>query len=171
MKLNFDNAKIMQDGQNWLCLQVKNIQQARAFIDNKKDMQYLAEIKQYHPKRSLNANAYAWVLITKIANILRADKNDTYVQMLDRYGQSQVVSVIEQGADLFKRTVKYYVEVGESALNGKNFVHLRVLTGSSEFDSREMAIFIDGLVSECKMMNIDVMNDSELDLLKSGWKE
>ena len=32
------------------------------------------EIKEYHPKRSLNANSYAWVLISKIADALRANK-------------------------------------------------------------------------------------------------
>lgn len=38
--------------------------------------QLTAEIKQHRKKRSLNANAYLWVLLGKMAEVLRADKDE-----------------------------------------------------------------------------------------------
>ena len=52
------------------------------------------EIKEYHKKRSLNANAYAWALIGKIADVLRNSKDEIYLEMLKKYGQSEIVSVL-----------------------------------------------------------------------------
>ena len=45
------------------------------------------EIKPYHKKRSLNANAYAWMLIGKIADVVRNSKEEVYIEMLKKYGQ------------------------------------------------------------------------------------
>ena len=39
------------------------------------------EIKQHREKRSLDANSYAWVLIGKIANVLRTDKDSVYIEI------------------------------------------------------------------------------------------
>ena len=51
------------------------------------------EIKELRMKRSLDANAYAWALITEIANVMRMDKEKVYLEMLKHYGQSDVITV------------------------------------------------------------------------------
>lgn len=122
------------------------------------------EVKPYKEKRSLNANAYAWTLIQKIADVLRKDKNKVYVEMLDRYGQSEVVSV---RADIDVNGIfKYYKEVGTGTVNGKEFTHYRVFKGSSEYDTKEMSILIDGIVSEAKDLGIETLTPEELQRLK-----
>lgn len=106
------------------------------------------KIDRYKEKRSLNANNYAWKLITEIGNATRQSKEDVYFLMLKRYGQSEMVSVV---ADVpVQHYFKHYEEAGESTLKGKLFKHYRVYKGSSEFDTKEMSIFIDGIVSEAK---------------------
>ena len=136
--------------------------------DALKDVELLTiEAKPFRKKRSLNANAYAWKLITDIADVLRASKDDVYLQMLKRYGQSELISVLSHikiGA-----YVKYYEEAGESKLNGKTFTHYRVYKGSSEFDTREMAVLIDGIVSEAKELNIPTETPDEIERMKSLW--
>lgn len=125
--------------------------------------------KPYRKRRSLNANAYAWKLITDIADVLRAPKDFIYIQMLKRYGQSQLISVtanVQIGA-----YVKYYEEVGESTLHGKQFKHYRIYKGSSEFDTREMAILIDGIVEEAQALGIQTEPPEEIERIKSLWKE
>ena len=52
------------------------------------------KIDKYRVRRSLNANNYAWKLLTEIANVIRADKEEVYLKMLKRYGQSEIISVI-----------------------------------------------------------------------------
>jgi hypothetical protein len=127
------------------------------------------EIKEYKEKRSLNANNYAWKLITEIANVLRLDKEEVYKEMLKHYGQSQMVSVL---ADIdVSKYFKYYTEAGESILNGKTFKHYKVYMGSSEMDTKQMSILIDGIVQEAKQLDIETMTPAELSKLKEEWNK
>ena len=125
-------------------------------------------ISEYRKKRSLDANRYAWVLINEIANVLRTSKDEIYQTMLKRYGQSDMVSVIAEVnvAPYFK----YYEEIGEADLQGKHFKHYRVFKGSSEYDSREMSILIDGIISEAKELGINTMTPAEVAKLKEMWR-
>ena len=127
------------------------------------------EVKPFRKRRSLNANAYAWKLITEIADVLRAPKESVYLQMLKRYGQSELISVLAHIP--INGFVKYFEEAGESTLNGKLFKHYRVFKGSSEFDTREMAILIDGIVSEAQELNIPTETPEEISRMKSLWGE
>lgn len=125
-------------------------------------------VTEYRQKRSKNANAFCWALCTEIANILRTDKDSVYLTMLKRYGQSALISV---RSDIpFGGYLKYFEVEGESTLNGKEFKHYKVFKGSSEYDTREMSIFLDGIVSEAESLGIPVLSDSELALLKEEWK-
>lgn len=136
--------------------------------DTLKDIEPLTiEIKPFRKRRSLNANAYAWKLITDIADVLRAPKETVYLQTLKRYGQSELISVLSHIP--VEHYFKYYEEAGESTLNGKLFKHYRVYKGSSEFDTREMSILIDGIVADAKELNIPTETPAELERMKSLW--
>ena len=126
------------------------------------------KIKEHKEKRSLNANAYAWVLIGKIADALRTDKDSVYLTMLKKYGQSDLVSV--QAHIDVKGYFKYYEEFGRASLQGKEFIHYRVFKGSSEYDSREMAVLIDGIISDAQELGIETLPPHEIERLKSIWK-
>lgn len=117
------------------------------------------EVKEYHPKRSLNANAYAWALIGQIADVLRKSKEEVYFEMLKAYGQSEFVSV-RSDIDV-KGYFKYYEEYGKGHVEGREFTHYKVYKGSSEFDSREMAILLDGIIQEAKAQGIETITPAE----------
>ncbi len=127
------------------------------------------KIDKYKEKRSLNVNNYAWKLLTEIANIIRESKETVYLDMLKRYGQSEIISVLAHIP--IGEYIKYCEEAGESTLNGKVFKHYKVYKGSSEFDTREMSIFIDGIVSEAQELGIDTKTPDEIANLKSLWGE
>lgn len=127
------------------------------------------EIKEYKKKRSLNANAYAWALITKIANVIRISKEECYFNMLKHYGQSEIISVLSE-IDI-SGYVKYYEPIGHAFLQGKNFTHYKIYKGSSEYDTKEMSILIDGIVQECRNLNIETMPEQEIARLIEIWKE
>jgi len=118
------------------------------------------EITEYHEKRSLSANAYAWVLINKIADVLRKSKEEVYFQMLKDYGQSEFVSVLSE-IDV-SGYFKYYEEYGKGHVEGREFTHYKVYKGSSEFDSKEMSILIDGIVQEAKALDIETRTPQEI---------
>lgn len=153
-----------------LMLEVNERKDFEQLVDDMKDKDKLSvEIKQFRAHRSLNANAYAWLLIGQIADILRAGKDEIYLKLLKRYGQSELVSVLSHVP--IENYVKYYEEAGESQLNGKMFTHYRVYKGSSEFDTREMSIFIDGVVSEAKELGIQTETPNQIAEMKARWGE
>lgn len=125
------------------------------------------EIERKRKKRSTDANALCWKLCTEIANVLRTDKESIYVDMLKKYGQSDVVSVLSS-VDV-KGYFKYYDEFGKGTVNGKEFTHYRVYKGSSEYDTKEMSILIDGIIDEAKLLDIEVISEREKSLLLEEW--
>lgn len=165
--VTFDRIRWQRDSDGfWLSLLTQESPHIKEFAENT-NYKCIATIKKYREKRSLNANSYAWVLITRIADILRADKNQVYIEMLKRYGQSDIISVM--ACVPIESYVKYCELLGTGTVNGKLFNHYKVYKGSSEYDTREMSVFIDGIVSECKEMGIETFTPLELDLLKCEW--
>lgn len=131
------------------------------------DREKVFEIKEHKEKRSLTANAYAWSLIGKIADALRLSKDETYLMMLKRYGQSDMVSVLSS-IDV-TGYFKYFEPIANTTLQGKEFTHYRVFKGSSEYNSKEMAILIDGIVQEAKDLDIEILPPAEVERLKEMW--
>ena len=128
------------------------------------DKNKIFEIKEIRKKRSLTSNAYAWELITQLANVLRISKEDLYLKMLEDYGQSSLISVKSDiGINGF---VKYYKEVGRSKLNNTEFTHYKIYKGSSQFDTYEMGIFIDGIIHECENVGIPTLTKEQVNNLK-----
>lgn len=117
-------------------------------------------IKEYKERRSLDQNAYAWKLITEIGNVLRKSKEEVYLQMLKDYGQGEIVSIISSINP--KGYFKYYESIGTGIVNDKEFTHYKIYKGSSEFDKKEMTIFIDGIVQECKQLGIETLTPDEI---------
>ncbi len=153
-----------------LTLTINEERAVKSLFDDLHEVEKLSiKIDKYREKRSLNANNYAWKLLTEIGNVLRTNKEVVYLEMLKRYGQSEIFSVLSHIP--FGEYVKYYEECGESMLNGKLFKHYKVYKGSSEFDTREMSIFLDGVVSEAEELGIQTMTPNEIANLKSLWGE
>ena len=136
-------------------------------LDELKEGEYELKIDKHREKRSLSANAYAWTLIGKIADELRASKDEIYLEMLKSYGQSAKVSLLSD-IDV-NGFFKYYEYLGKSLLNGVYFNHFNVYKGSSEFDTREMSVFIDGIVYEAKELGIDTRTPEEIALMTEEW--
>lgn len=132
-----------------------------AWLATQPEKQY--EVTEYHPKRSLSANAYAWALIGKIADALRKSKEEVYLQMLKDYGQSELVSVL---SDInVSGYFKYYEEYGKGHVEGREFTHYKVYKGISEMDSKEMAILIDGIIQEARQLGIETITPAEKEKL------
>ena len=166
--IKFDQAEF-RDG--WLCLkpcEYVDTVNAKAFCFGFKGV-YDAELKRHYNKRSLNSNNYAWQLITKIGNELRQDKDAVYFELLKRYGQGGAVSVQERFAEQFKRTNKYNESLGKSMLNGLMWEHFRFWIGSSQYNSQEMSIFIEGIVDEAKSLGIETLTPDELARMNLEW--
>ena len=132
------------------------------------EKRYSLEIKEYREKRSLDANAYMWALIGKMAEVLRTDKDSIYLLMLKRYGQQFVAKIPNDAVEMFKRQYPY-VEEHEKLAPEERAQYFRVYLGSSNYNTAEMSVLIDGVVEECKELGIETLTPQELAAMKEAW--
>lgn len=132
--------------------------------DNDKD--YVIECREYRNRRSLDANAYYWVLINSIVSRLPNVTNDSiHFDMLRAYGPVEVIQV-RKDVDISKYGIRYFEEDG----GGEKYTYYRVYKGSSQMDSKEMSRLIDGAVQEAKNLGIETLPPAELKALCDSWK-
>ena len=174
MKAVFEKAKFIVDGDTaYLCVAVP-AKEAKRFIGEMKPKKYDVEIKEHRERRSLDANAYAWVLLDKLAEKLAIPKTEIYRQYVREVGgNSETVCVREKAADKLidgwgRNGIGWLTERTTSKLDG--CVNVILYYGSSTYDSRQMARFIDMIVLDCKENGIETMTPFELDALKERWK-
>lgn len=128
------------------------------------DREKIFDIKEHKEKRSKSQNAYAWELIGKIADIVRKSKEEVYIDMLKHYGQVQLVSMLSSINP--NGYFKYFEEYKKGIQNGKEFTAYKIYKGSSEFDIKEMTIFIDGIIQECENLGIETLTPEQIAAMK-----
>lgn len=128
------------------------------------------EVKRYKKKRSLDSNAYLWVLLQKIAEATQSDKWSIYMQMLQRYSREFTFVICkEQAVERLKELYRTCVDLGEVKVNGTEGHQIQVYFGSSSFDSKAMAVLLDGVISECKELGIDTLPPKEIERMMEKW--
>lgn len=125
---------------------------------------------KHRERRSLDANAYAWVLMQKIAEATDTDKWSVYLRCLQDYSRAfSHVIVKPEAVERMKELYRTCIDLGEITVNGRTGHQLQVYYGSSCFDTKEMSVFIDGIVRECKDLGIETLPPEELERMKKGW--
>lgn len=110
-------------------------------------------VKGLSKKRSKDANAYFWEIVGQMADKLGATKEEIYFEQLKKYGQSITITV-KEGVDLSRAGFKYYEKLQDGLRNGTKFVAYRVFIGSSQYNTREMSVLIDGTVRDAHELGI-----------------
>lgn len=125
---------------------------------------------KHREKRSLDANAYLWVLLQKIAEAIKSDKWSVYLEMLKRYSRAFTHIIVKPHAvDAVKELYRTTVDLGDVNVNGQTGRQLQVYYGSSTFNTKEMAVLLDGVISECRELNIETLPPDEIERLKATW--
>ena len=140
-------------------------------IDKIKDKRLDIKAIKHREKRSLDANAFSWVLLQKIAEAVHSDKEQVYLDMLQRYSRAFTHVIVKpQAVDAVRALYRTSIDLGEITVNGQTGHQLQVYFGSSTFDSKEMSVFIDGLVSECKSLGLETLPPDEIARIKAQWQ-
>lgn len=150
---------------------ILEIDEKPIIYDELKDKELSINLKQYRKKRSLDANAYCWVLCQKMADIMKTSKDEIYEQMIQRY------SPFDMQEDGTYITVTMLDKIPIERLGGHwrligrhdDFLSYVRLVGSSEMDTKQMAHFLDGIVSEAKELGIQTETEEEIERIKSLW--
>lgn len=149
---------------------INGVQELKNVIANGKTLD--VEIKQHRNKRSLDANAYLWVLCQKIAEVIKSTKEEVYRKAIREVGQFEILAVREDATESFirvwnSRGLGWYAEEMDSKIPGcKKII---AYYGSSVYDTKQMSVLIDYIVSECKELGIETMTPEELESLKEQW--
>lgn len=142
-----------------------------AEVNDIRDKELIIQTSKFSNRRSIDANAYCWVLCTKIAEVLNTSKDEVYEEMIQKYG---ILEKDERG--YFTITIRNDVDI--SILGGhwkfyKTDGHFNAylkIKGSSEYTTREMSYFIDMIVRDAKELGIETMTPTELEELKRLWQ-
>lgn len=141
----------------------------RAEFDELKDTDVDVTIKKHRVKRSLDANAYCWVLVDKIAEKRHMSKLEVYRNAIrDIGGVSEIICIQNKAAqtmkDLWTRNgIGWQVEELESKL--PNCTNMVLYKGSSVFDTRQMSALIDSLIQDAKAIGIETRPEWEIQQL------
>ncbi len=152
-----------------------------AFIESLADKkEYVLEIKPKVEHRSLNANAYMWVLIGKLQDELskndpKITKDEIYQGYVRQYGKSVDYQLPDSAVNAM---------VQSWGANGKGWTAekvddgiyprtslVRFYYGTSCYGTKRMARLIDAIVQDCKALHIETMPPDELAQLMATWEE
>ena len=139
-------------------------------INSIKDCKKLSvKAVKHRERRSLDANAYLWVLLQKMAEALQRDKWGLYLEKLGEYGVFTHIIVKPHMVEKVKEAWRTVKELGEVCVNGTTGIQLQCYFGSSTYNTKEMSVLIDGVVSEAKEMGIETLSPAELERMKTEW--
>lgn len=161
----------------WLMVkpEKQDLGKAMALVRKHKDKLYNLEVKEHRNKRSRDANAYAWVLIHKLAAAMHLTPEEVYLEAVRNVGCNyEIIHIRDEAADHFKKIWEAKglgwpcLDLGRSKIPG--YRNLVTYYGSSTYDTHQMSRLIDNLVQDCKALEIETMTPDKLALLKEGWK-
>lgn len=144
-----------------------------------RDVDLKLTLVKYRQKRSLDANAYYWVLVTQIAEALKIGKVEAHNQLVADYGQldmqdGQVVSVmLREDIDWKKLPQLHLRPTSKTVTNSKGTVFrcYFVCRGSHTYDSKEMAVLINGTIAEAKELGIETLTPMEVQRMLNDVKK
>ena len=159
----------------WVSFLVPGEVQAYAMncIAQMPDRPHSLEVKEYRKRRSLDANAYCWVLLDKLAQVTGIPKEHIYrAHIKEIGGNSETVCIPTRAVDRLREGwahngMGWVTDTMPSKLVGCTCVVLYY--GSSSYDSGQMARLIDNIVQDCKEQGIETATPEELERLKEGW--
>lgn len=141
------------------------------------DAEYTVSITKKNKRRSLNANAYAWVLCEKIAHELSRNsyisKNDVYKRVIQEAGTFTYLPIKNDAVVRFIEIwhghgLGWHAEdAGPAKTEG--YTIIRAYHGSSVYTVDEMRRLIDALIDECNQLNIPIENNDYVNSLIQEW--
>lgn len=145
-------------------------------FDELKDENVSIEIKKASYKRSLTANAYAWVIIGEIAAKQRKKISEVYREELkDVPNISEFAEIDTDAIPTFAKIwedghIGRQIEViAESETPGKSIIN--IYYGSSDFDSAQMSRFIGNLIQDAEALGIPTISEKEAEKMLGYWKK
>lgn len=136
------------------------------------DDETVFEIKEHKQKRSLNANAYCWTLLGKIADVLGITKEEIYREYIKDKGIYRIVTMNTEAVNTFitawkKQGLGWLCETSKTNIAG--LTDVIAYYGTSSYNTKQMASFIDYVVAEANALKIETLRPEQILWLKENW--
>ena len=137
------------------------------------EAEYTVSIKRRKKKRSLDANAYMWVLLKELAFKVENSPIELYKYYVRGFGQYYVIPVREDALDAFSKVwsshgIAWFVDDVGPCRRTAGYHNVKAYYGTSEYDTKSMSRLIDEVVLDCKAQGIETMSKKEIDNLLGG---
>ena len=150
-----------------------------AYLMNAEDKEALYDLSLHKDvkKRSLNANNYFYLLITKIAEKQRLSLNEVHNMMLSSYGYPEymddkiVYFILPDRVDVNKLEGVHLKATAKTQTlsNGElNRVYI-VMRGSHTYNSAEMSRLINGVIQEAETLDIETLTPNQKEQMLQQW--
>jgi hypothetical protein len=156
------------------CDRIKAVAWLASYADTlSDDKQYTVTVKEKKPRRSLDSNAYFWLLADKLAEKLHIEVSEIYRSYIKEIGGvSDTVCVLEKAADKLEeawrgRGLGWQTERLPSKM--PNCVNVKLYYGSSVYDRDQMSRLISMVVQDCKENDIQTYDEKELESMLAAW--
>ena len=163
------------DGKPLVTFELNEKQSALNMVDTLKSCDKLSiKVARYKEKRSLDANAYCFALIGKIAEKTNIPKEEVYRSAVKEIGGNyEVACVQDKAVEAFRQAwhkngLGWQTDTMPSKLEGCTNVILYY--GSSTYDVEQMSRLINIILQECRQLGIDTKSKEEIDSLLTSWK-
>lgn len=144
-------------------------------FDDLKGETVKVEIKKASKHRSLSANAFAWVLLDQISEKTGIPVSEVYRNAIreiggiaDYYGMKE--TAYETFCEIWTAGhLGRQVEIIPGSTK-QGWINVKAWKGSSDFDSAQMARFIDSLIQDAESLGIPTIPDTEIERMKRQWQ-
>lgn len=147
---------------------------AKLLADELREGEISLECKKWRQRRSLDANAYMWTLVDKIAKKTRQKPADVYRHAIKEIpGNNTLVCVQNKAKDVLQQQwqakgLGWQTEELPSKIDG--CTNILLFYGSSVYTTSQMSLLIDSIVDEAKELGIETLTPYELEGMKAQWQ-
>ena len=131
------------------------------------------KVGKYRKKRSLDANAYCWTLISKIAEKTNVSTEEVYRSAIRGLGgNSDMVCIQNHAVESLcsgwsRNGIGWITDTMPSKLDGCTNVVLYY--GSSTYNTEQMSRLIGNIVQDCYALGIETRSPEEIASLLGAW--
>lgn len=132
-------------------------------------------LKKYRKKRSLDANAYFWKLLSEYSEEKEVDTIKEYKERVSRLGIFRRFRIEKENIKTFEKMwtvqgIAWFCEIADTEYVGNmEFKIIHAYYGSSSYNSKQMSRLINDLVEDCKDVGIETKPQEEIDSLLKEW--
>lgn len=162
-------------GKPMVTLELNEKQTALDMVDALSGAEKLSlKVDKYRKRRSLDANRYFWLLLGEIANELRRDKEELYLEYIKQYGIFKDFVLTEDEAKTFQSAwsmlgTGWPTEQVDYDADGERLV-IRAYYGSSKYNTKQMSRLIESVVEDAQSLGIETKSSEEIESLLNSWK-